>query len=213
MSAGFLDQWRREATYGWDASPISSARLSMELWDQIKNDDWMLATETQLMSDWPYRLWDITKPYQTMGGSGAQGIGYNTPAAVGAALANRPHGRLTVAIVGDGDFNMAPPAALWTAAHHRIPLLMIVRNNRAFHQEVMYVQAMAARRNRDVTRCHIGTAISDPNIDHAKLAQGYGIYAEGPIANPGELGPAIRRALAVVRRGEPALIDVIAQPR
>ncbi len=61
----------------------------MELWDQIKNEDWMMPTESQFISDWPYRLWDINKPYQTMGGSGAQGIGYNTPAALGAALANK----------------------------------------------------------------------------------------------------------------------------
>ncbi len=213
QSAGLMDAARREAAFAWDASPISSARLSMELWDQIKTDDWMMPTETQLMSDWPYRLWDITKPYQTMGGSGAQGVGYNTPAAIGAALANKPHGRLTIAIAGDGDFNMAPASAIWTAAHHQIPMLIIVRNNRAFHQEVIYVQNMAVRRNRDPANCFIGTTIREPNIDHAQIARGYGLYAEGPIENPNELGPAIRRALAVVRRGEPALLDVIAQPR
>jgi acetolactate synthase-1/2/3 large subunit len=213
QSAAFMDQWRRDAVYAWDASPISSARLSMEVWDQIKNDDWMMPTETQFMSDWPYRLWNIDKPYQTMGGSGAQGVGYNTPAAVGAALANKSFGRLTVAFAGDGDFNMAPPAAIWTAAHHRIPMLLVVRNNRAFHQEVMYVHNMAARRNRDPARCDIGTTIRDPNIDHAKIAQGYGLYAEGPISNPNDLGPALRRALDVVRRGEPALLDVVTQAR
>ncbi len=213
QSAGLMDAARREAAFAWNASPISSARLSMELWDQIKNDDWMMPTETQLMSDWPYRLWDITKPYQTMGGSGAQGVGYNTPAAIGAALANKPHGRLTIAMVGDGDFNMAPASAIWTAAHHQIPMLMVVRNNRAYHQEVMYVQNMAIRRNRDPANCYIGTAIRDPNIDHAQIARGYGLYAEGPIDNPNDLGPAVRRALAVVRRGEPALIDVVSQPR
>jgi acetolactate synthase I/II/III large subunit len=212
MSTKFMDQWRQEAAYAWNARPISSARLSLELWDQIKRDDWMMPTETQLMSDWPYRLWNIDKPYRIMGGSGAQGVGYNAPAALGAALANKPHGRLTVAMVGDGDFNMCA-GVLWTAAHHRIPLLMVVRNNRAYHQEVMYVHNMAARRNRDPARCDIGTAINDPNIDHAKLAQGYGVYAEGPIENPNDLAPAIRRALERVRKGEPALLDVITQPR
>ena len=109
QSAGLMDIARRDATYAWDASPISGARMSMELWDQIKNDDWMMASETQLMSEWPYRLWDITRPYQTIGGSGAQGIGYNTPAAIGAALANKLHGRLTVAFVGDGISTWRPP--------------------------------------------------------------------------------------------------------
>ena len=69
QSARLLEQFRQEAAYQWDATPISSARLSMELWDQIKNEDWMMPTETQFLSDWPYRLWDMNKPYQTMGGS------------------------------------------------------------------------------------------------------------------------------------------------
>jgi acetolactate synthase-1/2/3 large subunit len=213
QSAAFMDKWRLDASYAWDASPISSARVSMEVWDQIKNDDWMMPSETQFMSNWPYLLWDIDQPYRTMGGSGAQGIGYNTPASVGAALANKAHGRLTVAFAGDGDFNMAPPAAMWTAAHHQIPMLLIIRNNRAFHQEVMYVHNMAARRNRDPARGDIGTVIRDPNIDHSKIAQGYGVYAEGPISDPNDLRPALRRALDVVRGGEPALLDVVMQAR
>jgi benzoylformate decarboxylase/acetolactate synthase-1/2/3 large subunit len=40
-----------------------------------------------------------------------------------------------------------------------------------------------------------------------------GVYAEGPVTDPANLGPAIRRALDVVRRGEPALVDVVTQPR
>ena len=96
----------------------------MELWDQIRNEDWMMPTESQFISDWPFRLWDMNKPWHTMGGSGAQGIGYNTPAALGAALANKQHGRVSVAMVGDGDFNMAP-GVLWTATHHQIPILYL----------------------------------------------------------------------------------------
>jgi thiamine pyrophosphate-dependent acetolactate synthase large subunit-like protein len=72
---------------------------------------------------------------------------------------------------------------------------------------------MANRRNRGATRWHIGTTIDNPNVDFAKIAQGMGVWAEGPIANPNDLGPAIRRALAIVRKGEPALLDVVTQPR
>jgi len=72
---------------------------------------------------------------------------------------------------------------------------------------------MANRHNRGIDRARIGTAIDNPDIDYTKLAQGMGLFAEGPISNPQELGPAIRRALAVVKRGEPALIDVLTQPR
>jgi acetolactate synthase-1/2/3 large subunit len=201
-----------EAAWGWDASPITTARLAAELWDQIKGEDWSLVSDTTFVSNWPLRLWDFTKHHQFIGFSGAYGIGYGAPAAVGAALANRKHGRLSVNIQCDGDLNYAP-AVLWTAAHHRIPLLSVMHNNRAYHQERMYVTDMAARANRDVSRAQIGNELNDPAIDYASLAKAYGVYGQGPIENPNDLGPAIKKALAVVKRGEPALIDVVTQPR
>jgi thiamine pyrophosphate-dependent acetolactate synthase large subunit-like protein len=207
-----LERARAEATYGWDASPISTARMTMELWAQIKNEDWALVAESGIMSDWTDRLWSFDKHYQSLGGSGGAGVGYGAPAAVGAALANKKHGRLSVTIQGDGDFLYAP-GVWWTAAHHRIPLLAVMHNNRAYHQEVMHVQRMANRHNRGITRAHIGTTIDDPNVDFAKVAQGLGVHAQGPITNPADLGPAIKRAIEVVKRGEPSLIDVVTQPR
>ncbi len=201
------------AAAGWDASPISTARVSMELWNQIQHEDWSLVSETvPFFSGWPLRLWDMTKSYHYIGGHGAYGIGYGAPAAVGAALANRKHGRLTVNIQCDGDLNYAP-SVLWTAAHHRIPILNIMHNNRAYHQETMFLTDMAARANRGIDTARIGTGIDDPNIDYAMLAKAYGIFSIGPISDPKELGPAIKQAIAVVKRGEPALVDVITQPR
>jgi thiamine pyrophosphate-dependent acetolactate synthase large subunit-like protein len=210
--AAALERARAEAAYAWDASPISTARMTMELWAQIKNEDWALVAESGIMSDWTARLWSFEKHYQSLGGSGGAGVGYGAPAAVGAALANRKHGRFSVTIQGDGDFLYAP-GVWWTAAHHRIPLLAVMHNNRAYHQEVMHVQRMASRHNRGITRAHIGTTIDDPNVDFAKIAQGMGVHAQGPITNPNDLGPAIKRALDVVKRGEPSLIDVVTQPR
>jgi len=207
-----LERARAEATYAWDASPISTARLSAELWDQIKGDDWSLVSDVPFVSRWPLRLWDFDKHYQYLGGSGGAGVGYGAPAAVGAALANRKHGRLSVSIQNDGDL-MYAPAVLWTAAHHRIPLLSVMHNNRAYHQELMHVQRMANRHNRGIDRAVIGTTLEDPNIDYSKIAQGLGVHAEGPITDPKDLGAALRRAVDVVRRGEPALVDVVTQPR
>ncbi|HTS49570.1 MAG TPA: thiamine pyrophosphate-dependent enzyme [Bryobacteraceae bacterium] len=201
-----------QAAWAWDASPITTARLSAELWNQIKTEDWSLVSDVVFMSFWPTRLWDFQKHYQYIGGHGAYGIGYGAPAAVGAALANRKHGRLSVNIQCDGDLNYAP-GVLWTAAHHRIPLLTVMHNNRAYHQERMYIQDMAARAERGIDRANIGTAISEPNINYATMAKAYGVYSDGPIENPNDLAPAIRRAIEVVKRGEPALIDVLTQPR
>jgi len=200
------------AASGWDASPVSTARMSAELWNQIKHEDWSLVSTLNFVSNWPARLWDFDKHYQFIGGSGAYGIGYGAPAAVGAALANKKHGRLTVNIQCDGDLNYAP-GVLWTAAHHRIPLLTIMHNNRAYHQEMMYLQDMANRAQRHPDQAQIGTAITDPDINYALMAKAYGMYSAGPIDNPNDLGPAIKAAVEVVKRGEPALIDVVTQPR
>jgi thiamine pyrophosphate-dependent acetolactate synthase large subunit-like protein len=186
--------------------------LSIELWNHIKNEDWSLVSDVSFISSWPLRLWDFTKHYQYIGWSGAYGIGYGIGAAVGAALANRAHGRLSVNIQCDGDLNYAP-AVLWTAAHHRIPLLTVMHNNRAYHQERMYLVDIAARVNRDVRRTGIGNDLNDPAIDYASLAKAYGVHGIGPIDNPAELGAALKRAIEVVKRGEPALVDVVTQPR
>jgi acetolactate synthase-1/2/3 large subunit len=201
-----LERARTEASYGWDSSPISTSRLAAEVWDQVRNKDW------SLVSGNASRLWNVDKVYQTIPGGGAAGVGYGAPASVGAALANRKYGRLSVAIQNDGDL-MYAPGALWTAAHHRIPLLSVMHNNRAYHQEVMHIQRMANRHQRGITNAGIGTTITDPNIDYAAMARSMGVHGEGPVTDPKDLGPAIRRALDVVSRGEPALVDVVTQPR
>jgi len=207
-----LERARDAAAFAWDASPISTARLSAEVWAQIKDQDWSLVSATTFVSRWPQRLWSFDKHYQYLGNAGGYGVGYGAPAAVGAALANRKHGRLSVNIQNDGDL-MYAPGVLWTAAHHGIPMLNIMHNNRAYHQEVMQVQIMADRHSRGVANCGTGTTITAPNIDFSKLAQSMGVYGDGPISEPKDLGPAIKRALDVVKRGEPAMLDVVTQPR
>jgi acetolactate synthase I/II/III large subunit len=206
------DRNRELAAIGWDASPITCARLAAELWAQVKNEDWSLVSNDRYPSYWATRLWDFRKHYQYIGAQGAAGIGYGAPAAVGAALANQKHGRLSVNIQPDGDLNYAP-AVLWTAAHHRIPLLSIMHNNRAYHQERMYLQMQGNRYNRGIDKADVGTALIDPDIDYASVAKGYGVYSEGPIRDPKDLGPALRRGIERVKKGEPALIDVVTQPR
>jgi len=208
-SRAALDRARLEAAYAWDASPVSTARLCAELWGQIRNEDWALVNGT---GGWAQRLWNFEKPHQWIGGSGGAGVGYGAPAAVGAALAHKRHGRLAVNIQADGDL-MYAPGVLWTAAHHRIPLLSVMHNNRAYHQELMHVQKMCNRHSRGVDRGRIGSELVDPPIDYAKVAQGLGLHGEGPISDPREVGPAIARAVAAVKRGEPALVDVVCQPR
>ncbi len=202
-----------DARYGWNSSPISVPRMIAELGRQIQNDDWAIVSGHQFTGQWQRRLLNHDRFYRYNGDSGGFGIGYDTPASVGGALAHKAHGRLPIGIVGDGDFNFVGAGALWTAAHHKIPLLLVIHNNRAYHAEVMLVQRVAARRGRGNDNVDIGNVIRDPAPDYAKIAQGFGVYAEGPISDPNALGPAFERALARVRAGEPALVDVISQPR
>ena len=204
------DRTRALAANGWDAQPVSTARLSMELWNAVKGEQWCLAETANVT--WSRRLWPATEHYNFLGHSGAAGVGYCAPAAVGAALANRDKGIVTVVIQPDGDL-MYAPGILWTAAHHKIPILMLMHNNRAYHQEVMHLQKMAGLHDRRMDTARIGTTIEDPNIDFAGLARAQGVWAEGPITEPAAIGPALARALKIVQGGVPALIDVVSQGR
>ena len=199
---------RDESAVGWDASPISTPRLCAETWHAIKGERWSLAVGDRL--PWPRRLWPMTEHHQMLGGTGAQGVGYCGPASLGVALANKSKGLFTVNFQPDGDL-MFSPGVLWTAAHHRIPILIVMFNNRAYHHETMHLQNMAAVHKRRPDRAWIGTVINDPPIDFAKLAQAQGVWAEGPITDPANLGPALKRAVDIVKRGEPALLDVVCQ--
>ena len=200
------------AAYGWEASPVALSRLCAELWPLIKNEDWALVSWQGFISNWPNRLWTFDKLYQYIGSHGGGGMGGGAPAAVGAALANKKHGRLSINIQTDGDLNYAP-GILWTAAHHKIPLLTIMHNNRGYHAELMFVEQQCALHDRGADRASIGTKLWDPNINYVKMAEGYGLHAEGPITDPKDLAGAFRRGIERVKAGEPALIDVITQPR
>jgi acetolactate synthase I/II/III large subunit len=204
------------AAVAWDASPISTARLTMEVWAHIKDLDWSMIGSDRQMSSWATRLWPMEKHYHHLGQSGGYGVGYNLPASVGAALANRPHGRFSVSFQPDGDF-MYAPGVLWTAAHHQIPMLTVMHNNRGYHQEVMHVQRLSNRRNRlaslGKTMGPIGTSLEGPDVDYAKIAAGMGWWSAGPIKDPSELAGTLKRAVEVVKSGQPALVDVWTQPR
>jgi acetolactate synthase-1/2/3 large subunit len=213
--AASYEESRLLAARGWNSSPVSTGRMCMELYEKIKDEDWALVSvgaSERFVSSWPHRLWNFDEHYRYLGIGAGGGVGYGLPAAVGAGLANKKLGRFSVNIQCDGDF-MYANGALWTAAHHRIPLLTVMHNNRAYAQETMLVQGTANNRKRGVDKSHIGTVIQDPNIDYAKLAEGMGVWSAGPIEDPDELGPALAEAVQVVKSGYPALVDVVTQMR
>lgn len=204
------------AAVGWDANPISTARLSAELANAVKDLDWSLVSTSGNTSGWPMRFFKMTKHHQWIGGSGGSGLGYGLPASIGGAHANKKFGRFSVCIQGDGDV-MYAPGAMWTAARHEIPILSVMHNNKGYHQEVMHVQRLSNRRQRVAYNGKdfgpLGTRIENPDIEYHTLAKSMGWYAEGPISDPKELAPALKRAVEVVKRGQPALLNTLTQPR
>jgi thiamine pyrophosphate-dependent acetolactate synthase large subunit-like protein len=201
---------REAAALGWDTSPVTTARLSAELWQVIKNEPWALVVSDRVT--WARRMWPVTEHHQMLGGSGGQGVGYAAPGAVGAALANKEKGLLSVTFQPDGDLLYAP-GVLWTAAYHKIPLLFVMHNNRGYYQEVMHLQRMAAMHKRRPDTAWVGNVIDKPAIDFAGLARSHGVWGEGPVTDPSKLNDVLKRAIAVVKSGAPALVDVVCQPR
>ena len=211
------DEWEQSielARRGWNGIPVSLGRLHAELWPLLKSEDVCVSGPNGFTGGHSTRLFNMDKPYSYLGSQGAGGMGYGAPASAGAGLAAKKaaNGRIVVNIQCDGDLNYAP-GVLWTMAHHRLPVLTVMHNNRGWHQERMYMQFMAGVRNRGTDRMGIGTSLIDPDIDYAKMAQAYGMYSEGPITDPKDLSGAYTRALDRVRHGEPALVDVVTQPR
>ncbi len=202
------DGWAKEALVDRDDSPITLPRLASEVWAQIKAEDWVLTAGT--LEDWTRKLWNFDKPYRHAGKS--LGTATQFGISLGVALAHRDHGRLVVDIQPDGDL-MFDAGALWVAAKHKIPMLVVMYNNRAYFNDWEHQIRMAQQRGTPVDRAYIGMDLDDPPPDFATLARSMGWYAEGPIDQPGDVAAALQRAIAQVKAGKPALLDTITQKR
>ncbi len=210
MHRALRDRWGEAAERARDEHPISLPRLALDLWDVIKDEDWVLVNRN--LRGWTRRLWPwmTTTPY--VGAHMGGGVGYGIGHSVGAALALGDT-RLCLDIQPDGDL-LYTPSALWTAAHHRIPLLIVMFNNRSYYNDEEHQILMARARGRPVENAHVGQAMADPAVDFAGLARSFGIEAWGPVEEPGDLRPALERAVRhVTRERKPALVDAVMQSR
>jgi acetolactate synthase-1/2/3 large subunit len=204
-----MEKWEREAKADWDASPLTAPRLASEIWDAIKGEDWVLTANT--LEDWTLRLWDVDSPKRHPGRS--FGTATQIGVSLGVGLAYRGTDTVVLDIQPDGDL-MYDPGALWTAANSRIPLLVVMYNNRAYYNDFEHQIRVARHRGTPVENARVGQEIDDPAPDFAMLAKSFGWYAEGPIADPDAAGPAIKRALAHVKEKKmPALVDTIVRRR
>ncbi|MFM8768856.1 MAG: thiamine pyrophosphate-binding protein [Rubrivivax sp.] len=201
-------QWAKQALEDQDASPITLPRLAREVWAQIRHEDWVLTAGT--LEDWTRKLWTFDKPYRHAGKS----LGTSTQFGIslGVALAHRGQGRLVVDMQPDGDL-MFDAGAMWVAAKHRIPMLVVMYNNRAYFNDWEHQIRMAKQRGTPVERAYIGMDLDDPPPDFASMARSMGWYAEGPIDRPQDVAGALKRAISAVKAGQPALLDTITQKR
>ena len=166
---------------------------------------------THLPLSWQGELWHFRHPLDYLGADGGGGVGGGPGISVGAALARRASGRLPIGICGDGDFLMSV-TALWTAVHYRIPLLIVVANNRSFyndevHQERMAIHAQPAGREQMDRAADVRPGDRPRRLGRAQGARGF-----GPITTREELGSALAEAVAAVESGEVAVVDVRIEP-
>jgi len=197
--------WQEEAHRNWDARPMTPARLAFELGEAISGEDWVLTANT--LYGWARRLWQWDEPYRHAGES--LGTATQLNISLGVALAYKGTGKLVVDIQPDGDL-MFDASALWVASHYRIPLLVVMLNNRAYRNSWYHQAALARKRGNPIERANIGTELTGPAPDFAALARSFGWYAEGPIEDGSKVADAVKRALQVLKNeGRPALVDTV----
>jgi benzoylformate decarboxylase/acetolactate synthase-1/2/3 large subunit len=200
--------WEAEADRDTALSPVSTARLARETWAVVKDHDWVLTAGTA--SEWAPRVWDFDRPYRHPGRS--LGTATQIGISLGVALAHKGSGKLVVDLQPDGDL-MFDLGALWIASYHRIPMLAVMFNNRAYYNDWEHQERIARARGTDVSRAYIGMEIDNPAPDFAAVARALGWHGEGPIDDPEQVQSAVRRAAEVVATtGRPALVDVVCQP-
>ena len=168
-------------------------------------------TYTTLPLGWSGEDALFSGPLDYLGRDGGGGVGSGPGIAVGAALALDGTGRVPVAVLGDGDYLMGS-SALWTAAHYRLPLLVVVANNRSYFNDEGHQQQVARRRSRPVENRTVGQHLRDPDPDPAAIARGHGLTAHGPVLDPDELLPLLAKAFDEVAAGGTVVVDVRVNP-
>ena len=198
----------RVEKYEPSSGPVRVDDLTRSLKAAVGERD---VTLTHLPLSWNGASWAFRHPLDYIGSEGGGGVGGGPGISVGAALALKDSGRLPIAICGDGDFCMGV-TALWTAVHYRIPLLVVVCNNRSFFNDELHQERVARIRNRPPENRWIGQRISDPEIDCAGLAAAQGAVGFEPVTRTADLVPTFEKAIAAVEAGQVAVVDVRVEP-
>ena len=212
LPAGKKAPWRGKVEK--KAKPADPDRITM---DKIATtlrasfEDPDKVTLGGLCRGWPCDLWPFHHSQSYTGKDGGGGIGSGAGLAVGVALAMHTRGQQTVAVLGDGDFLMGA-SAVWSAVHAKVPLLILLNNNRSYFNDELHQETVARRRNRPVGNRWIGQRIADPEVDIASLCTSYGAVGIGPVKNVADLQAAIAKGVEALNAGKVAVIDIHVNP-
>ena len=187
---------------------LTLARLAEALREALAGKE---ACITRLPLGWNGAYRQFRHPLDYIGYDGGAGVGSGPGITVGAALALQGSGRIALGLHGDGDFMMGN-TAVWTAAHYKIPCLMVVCNNRSFFNDERHQEHIAVGRQRPPENRWIGQRVSDPDIDIAAMARSMGAVGIGPVIDPGEIGTALRLGVEAVEKGGVCVIDARVAP-
>ena len=183
---------------GWDETPINPARLVREM-DQLLGSDLLVVNESPTTKEILMSNFRFTPGRSYFSNSSGGYLGWGLGAGIGAQLAS-PN-RQVVACLGDGS-TMFGIQGLWTLAKYRVPLLVIVFNNRAY-QAVK--NQFSGAEERISLAGQIGADLVGPDLNFARLAQCFGIFGQR-VERPEEIGAALKRA---VEEPGPAVLDVV----
>ncbi len=182
----------------WDASPMNAGRMMSEIADAMAPDTVLF---DEAITSGGYltryiRFEDTGRHYRTTGG----GLGPGMPAPIGIKLA-RPD-KPVLSIVGDGAA-LYTIQALWTAAHHKVPVTWVIANNRSYR--ILKLNMLDYLGEGAAGRKFVAMDMTDPELDFSRIAASFGVKGVR-IERPDEIGDALREAQ---NSGEPRLLDVV----
>jgi thiamine pyrophosphate-dependent acetolactate synthase large subunit-like protein len=212
LGAGRKDPWKAKVApkaRKANGAGISMDQIATTLRDQFNDPE--NVTFCTLGRGWPIDLWPFRNGMAYLGKDGGGGLGSGPGLSVGSAVALQRQGRYAISMLGDGDFCMGA-TAIWTAARHRIPLLVLINNNRSYFNDELHQENVARTRGREVKNRWIGLRMEDPVPDIAKLAEAQGAVGIGPVTQAADVKAAIERGVDVLKKGGVCVIDFHVEP-
>ena len=203
----------------WNDATISKSSPKrgqpMSLWDMAMTVREFAkkqpVTFARLPIGWPGEAYEFDGPLSFIGNDGGGAVGTGPGHTIGAALALKDTDRLTIGVLGDGDYLMGV-SALWTASHFEIPVMIVVADNRSYFNDEMHQERVAQMRSRPAQNRWIGQRIDDPRVDLVAMARAQGFASEEPVSTVEALAKALKRGAEIVANGGRYFIDSVVQP-